>query len=74
MYAFPSKRSIDVHVDCSGWKVSTSEVCPDGADECSSVIPLRCEPRTCSSVQPNIDKWSVNYKGKKEHLFFIRTN
>ena len=56
--------NIDVNVDCSGWKVSAPDVCPDGADECSSVIQLKCEPRTCSPVQPNIDKLTVNYKGE----------
>ena len=62
---FPPKGiNIDVLVDFSGWKVSAPEVCPDGADECTSVIQLKCEPRTCSPVQPNIDKLTVNYKGK----------
>ena len=47
----------------SGWQVSVPEVCPDGANECTSVIQLRCEPKTCNPVQPTIDKWSVNRKG-----------
>ena len=45
--------------------MSVPEVCPDGSNECSTIISLKCEPKTCNSVQPTIHKWSVNFKGDR---------